>query len=216
MVKKINTQQPTKSNYINNFLSINTTLPFHYSNYPFTTENSIDIKDSYIQYSENILSRAKNQILINNLILDIELAIKIELSIFEYSLLYCLNNNYDEKFLKPIYDHKINDIITNLEPNNLVKNKLLKKNIINGIINPSDVGFMSPPQLHPEKWAYWIKKKEHIEWRESSITYSTAYKCRKCGESKAKLSQAQTRSADEPMTTFVKCMVCKNTFKLAE
>jgi DNA-directed RNA polymerase subunit M/transcription elongation factor TFIIS len=194
----------------------NVVMPFHYSNYAFTTENSIDIKDTHIQNAEKMLERAKNQVLINNVIMDIDLAIKIELSIFEYSLLYCLNNGYNENFLKPVYDHKINDIITNLDANNKINNKILKKNIINGKINPSDVGFMSPTQLNPEKWSYWIKKKEHLEWKESSITYSSAYKCRKCGESKAQISQRQARSADEPMTTFIKCMVCKNTFKLQE
>ena len=52
-----------------------------------------------------------------------------------------------------------------------------------------------------------------MEQREKNIVYSDAYKCFKCGESKCKITQAQTRSADEPMTTFVVCVVCHNTFK---
>merc|ERR1719410_882608 len=34
------------------------------------------------------------------------------------------------------------------------------------------------------------------------------YKCGRCKPRKCKYSQAQTRSADEPMTTFVTCLVC--------
>ncbi len=33
------------------------------------------------------------------------------------------------------------------------------------------------------------------------------YKCGKCKQRKCKYSQAQTRSADEPMTTFVTCLI---------
>jgi DNA-directed RNA polymerase subunit M/transcription elongation factor TFIIS len=187
--------------------------PFHHSNYNFITSNSIDIKDSYIQYGENILERAKNQIKLNNELKNIDIALKIELSIFEYALIYCLNNNYNEKFLKPIYDDIIQNIILNLNPDNHIQNKTFKVNLLNGKINPSDVAFMSPMQIHPDKWQNLIKKKEYKEWKKNNIEYSTAYKCSKCGEYKCKVTQAQTRSADEPMTTFVSCMVCHKTFK---
>ncbi|AYV80152.1 MAG: transcription elongation factor TFIIS [Gaeavirus sp.] len=187
--------------------------PFHNSNYKFITENSIDIKESYIQYAENILDRTNTQLQINDIINDIDIALKMELSIFEYSLIYCLNNNYDNKFIKPIYDDKTYNIIANLNPTNRIQNQTFKKNILNNKINPSDVAFMSPSQVHPSKWNLWIKRKEYKEWREKNIAYSDAYKCFKCGESKCKISQFQSRGADEPMTTFVTCLICKNTFK---
>lgn len=196
-------------------INIETELsPFHHSKYDFITSNSVDIKDSYIKYAETILDRGTNQMTINDAIQNIDLAIKIELSVFEYSLIYCLNNGYDQKFLKPIYDDKIHNIILNLDSSNHLKNKTFKENLLNGKINPKEVAFMSPSQLHPEKWNYWIKKKEYREWRENSIAYSDAYKCRRCGESKCKVSQIQTRSADEPSTLFISCMVCHKTFKI--
>jgi DNA-directed RNA polymerase subunit M/transcription elongation factor TFIIS len=191
----------------------NEVSPFHNSNYEFITANSVDIKESYIRYAEKTLDRAKNQLEINKQIEDIDLALKIELSIFEYSLVYCLNNNYDPKFLEPVYKDKLDNIIMNLNPKTHIKNKTFKENIINGKINPNDVAFMAPAQVHPEKWQYIINKKNYKEWRENNIAYSTAYKCRKCGESKSKVTQAQTRSADEPMSTFISCMVCHNTYK---
>jgi DNA-directed RNA polymerase subunit M/transcription elongation factor TFIIS len=191
----------------------NEVSPFHNSNYKFITANSIDIKDSYIKFAENELDRATNQIKINELIMAIDIAIDMEFSVFEYSLIYCLNNKYDMKFLKPIYEDKINNILLNLDPSNHLQNKTFKENILNGYINPKEVAFMSPFQLHPEKWNYLLKKKEYKEWRENTVAYSDAYKCRKCGESKSKISQIQTRSADEPMTTYVSCVVCRHTFK---
>lgn len=187
--------------------------PFHYSKYNFITDTSVNIKEDYIQYAESIFNRAKNQININNIIQNIDIALKIELSIFEYSLIYCLNSGYDQKFLKAIYDDKIYNILANLDPDHYIANNTLKFDILNGKINPCFIAFLSPAQLHPAKWQYWVKKKEYKEWRENNIAYSSAYQCSKCKESKCKISQAQTRSADEPMTTFVTCLVCHHTFK---
>ena len=42
-------------------LKIDTISPYHYTKYDFITENSIDIKDSYIHYAESILERASNK-----------------------------------------------------------------------------------------------------------------------------------------------------------
>jgi DNA-directed RNA polymerase subunit M/transcription elongation factor TFIIS len=188
--------------------------PFNQSKYNFVIENSIDLKDSWIQFAESNIDRPSKQIQLSNLLSNIDTAIKIESSIFEYALIYCLNNKYDKNYIRPTYDEKFNFILTNLdESNKKINNKNFKSNILSGKINPSYVAFLSPQQVHPEKWAYLIKKRKYIEERENNIAYSDAYKCYKCGESKCKITQAQTRSADEPMTTFVVCLVCHNTFK---
>ena len=39
------------------------------------------------------------------------------------------------------------------------------------------------------------------------------FKCGKCKTYKTTYTQAQTRSADEPMTTFVLCLNCNNRWK---
>lgn len=43
---------------------------------------------------------------------------------------------------------------------------------------------------------------------------SSSLQCSKCGQRKVSYSQAQTRSADEPMTTFCDCTVCGNRWKV--
>ena len=47
---------------------------------------------------------------------------------------------------------------------------------------------------------------------ENNMATTDLYKCYKCGERKATSYQMQVRSADEPMTIFVTCLVCYNTF----
>jgi DNA-directed RNA polymerase subunit M/transcription elongation factor TFIIS len=187
--------------------------PFNYTNYEFITDNKVDIKDNVIQYAESILERVQNQLKINSYVNNINIAYKIETSVFEFSLIYCLNNNLSNNFLKSVYDDKINNIIENLNINSKLNNKTLLDYILNDKINPSYIAFLSPSQLDPEKWIFLIKKKEYREWRENNISYSDTYKCGRCGERKCKVSQYQTRGADEPMTVFVTCLICYNSFK---
>lgn len=188
--------------------------PFNQTNYNFVIENSIDLKDSWIKHAEITIDRPYRIIELSNLLNNIDIAVKIESSIFEYALIYCLNHKYEKNYIRSVYDDKFNFIFTNLDTSNTkINNKTFKKNILKNFINPLYVAFLSPQQIHPQKWAYLIKKREYIEQRENNIAYSDAYKCYKCGESKCKITQAQTRSADEPMTTFVVCLVCHNTFK---
>ena len=45
--------------------------------------------------------------------------------------------------------------------------------------------------------------------------YSASLTCSRCKEKKVSYSQAQTRSADEPMTTFCECTVCGHRWKFS-
>lgn len=44
---------------------------------------------------------------------------------------------------------------------------------------------------------------------------SCSMTCSKCKQSRVAYSQAQTRSADEPMTTFCECTNCGNRWKFS-
>jgi transcription elongation factor S-II len=55
-------------------------------------------------------------------------------------------------------------------------------------------------------------KKAQVPMAQKSI--SDALQCGRCKQKKVSYSQAQTRSADEPMTTFCECTVCGNRWKV--
>jgi len=50
---------------------------------------------------------------------------------------------------------------------------------------------------------------------ESGGVATTQFRCGKCGKRETKYTQAQTRSADEPMTTYVSCVNCGNRWKFS-
>ncbi len=180
---------------------------FHAKNYNFICENSKSLDENIIKFSEQNLDRTQNIDKIYKKILDIDNAIKIEEGLFEYSMLYCINKDYAIDYVVPIYNDKMNSLMNALQNSDEFKETTLKT------LNPSYIGFLTFEKLFPEKWNSVIFKIEEKEQNENNISYSDAYKCYKCGESKCKIAMKQIRSADEPMTTFVKCLVCGNAFK---
>lgn len=60
------------------------------------------------------------------------------------------------------------------------------------------------------------KKKHDVAIAVSEGVKSTSFFCSKCKHNDTQYNQAQTRSADEPMTTFVLCNVCGNRWKFSE
>lgn len=134
--------------------------PFNYKNYNFITSNSVEITSEILYNAEKNIDRTNNQLVLNNILTNIELAIKIELSIFEYALIYCHTKQFSEEFIKIIYTDKFNEICDNLTNSHGIVNNMLKNDLINGNINPSYVGFMSPSQLNYNNWIKLIKKKE--------------------------------------------------------
>ena len=116
-------------------------------------------------------------------------------------------------FVNIIYRSKLIDIYNNLDTNNTnINNKTLNNDVVNNKIEPYYLAFMKPEQLHPVNWAKELERRRVIEEANNTQCVSDIYKCYKCGDKKCTTMQLQTRSADEPMTIFVTCLTCHNTF----
>ena len=139
---------------------------------------------------------------------------QIESSIYTYIIEYSRIFNTDDYLIKPLYKNKVDDICCNLDSNNEdICNKTLLKNLKENKINVIELAFLQPYELHPKNWEKIIKRIKIIEDQKNNMETSDRFECKKCKNRKCYVYQMQTRSADEPMTTFVKCLVCGNTFK---
>ena len=69
---------------------------------------------------------------------------------------------------------------------------------------------MSPDEMFPDRWKIITDRRNLVEYKKANMATTDIFKCYKCGKKKCSVSQAQTRSADEPMTTFVQCLICDN------
>ncbi|EYE96065.1 transcription elongation factor DST1 [Aspergillus ruber CBS 135680] len=116
---------------------------------------------------------------------------------------------------KEQYRTKIRSLYQNLKNKS---NPSLRVRVLNGDVTPDQFVTMSHEELRSaeqrEKDAR-IKKenmdKAMVAQAERSI--STSLQCGKCGQRKVTYTEAQTRSADEPMTLFCTCMNCGKSWK---
>ena len=107
-----------------------------------------------------------------------------------------------------IYESKIEEITILLKDKEIYLLKAIKE----GVINVSNIGFMKPTELNPDKYNHIINKKKKEEDKINNIATSSVYTCKKCRKNRCQVTQRQTRSADEPATIFVKCMECSHEF----
>ena len=132
---------------------------------------------------------------------------KIELGILNFSVSYG-EENETMFLLQQIYDTKVNEILCLLESNNYLIDSLKKNNL-----DPYNLAFMKPEELNPDNFEKIIKKKELEQYKKKNRATTNAFKCSKCKQRKCTVEEKQTRSGDEPATTFVTCMECGHQFK---
>jgi len=100
---------------------------------------------------------------------------------------------------------------------NLGKNASLRREVLSGSLTVERLCRMTPQEMASEEEQK--KRKEIEQWHleAAKLTAPEAstdqFLCGKCKNRKCTYYQMQTRSADEPMTTFVSCTVCGNRWK---
>ena len=101
--------------------------------------------------------------------------------------------------------------------NNLQKeNSLLLERLRNGTLSLEAQNEITHQDMDPEHWKALIEAKierEKNTYENNTQGTSKEFKCSRCKKRETKYTQVQTRSADEPMTTFVTCVNCGNHWK---
>jgi len=111
------------------------------------------------------------------------------------------------------YRHKAMEIVRLLEDPKCS----LKQRILTGEVKTRDIGKMGPIELFPGGPYDAMKQELAIEEERRRAAAENVpeglFQCRKCKSRKTRYYQMQTRSADEPMTTFVTCLQCSTRWK---
>lgn len=116
------------------------------------------------------------------------------------------------------YKSKIKSLFSNLK---VKSNRELGRRVMAGEIAPAEFVKMSQDELKSQEHRERDNKLEKENMNKAQVaqpekSISDALTCGKCGQKKVSYSQAQTRSADEPMTTFCECLVCGNRWKVCD
>lgn len=173
----------------------------------FVTEQSKCIPLKRLNNMQKQIERSKSIGELNTVIKNIIYAMEIEAGIFEYCLVYIVENCLDDIMFRSTYQYKIDDIIKNIKMNPEILEHISRKEL-----KPCMLAYLKPSQLFPEKWDKLLAKKQLKEKTENNLPTTDLYKCYKCDQRRCTLRFLQTRSSDEPMTIFVTCCNCHNTF----
>ena len=146
--------------------------------------------------------------------------LKIEMGIYNASIKYAyekiiLPSWTNQEFIN-VYVNKAMSIFTNLKPDTYLGNKGLIKRVKEHKIAPEEIASTDIFQLFPERWQDLIDeniKREQIMIKALMQSATDQFTCPRCKARKANYVQVQTRSADEPMTTFITCLECGKKWK---
>ena len=113
------------------------------------------------------------------------------------------------------YVSRVRSRIVNLRDSG---NPQLKSRVLDGAIAPERMAKMTLMEMLSDEAALDIQNFLHKSMNDHQLAVqkgssSDFYKCSRCGKRDTTFTQAQTRSADEPMTTFVLCNVCGKRWK---
>lgn len=142
-----------------------------------------------------------------------KVALNIERGIFNCIIHTRKNNGWDYLF-EHCYIGRSVRIYTNLDPDSYLKNTELIHRLFNKEFTEFELAYFDLEKIFPLKYnelkeTYRDKSKLYVV---EEVTNDGAHFCGKCRTYKTVYYQLQTRSADEPMTTYVQC-VCGNRWK---
>lgn len=112
---------------------------------------------------------------------------------------------WDNEYFIHIYIDRLRSVFFNLESEHLIETVNSKK------IKIHEIAFMTHQEMLPVKWKKLIddkKIRDENKYTPKIEASTDNFTCWKCKSKKCTYYQLQTRSADEPMTTFVTCLSC--------
>ena len=139
----------------------------------------------------------------------------LEKGIFNYTLTEATRRKVVKKWENPyfvtIYIDRFRTIYANMSTN-----VGLVYSLNAGTLKAKSFAFMTHQEMRPDKWEPLIQekiKRDKSKYEAKLQAATDTFTCRKCKSKECTYYQMQTRSADEPMTTFVTCLNCGQFWK---
>ena len=149
-----------------------------------------------------------------------EVAIEIEKGVYNHSISYADTKNIVKRWDNPIFVNMYKQfgikVYSNLNPKAYVNNSRFIQRLVTGEFKPYELCSMEHQYMFPEHWMKYIDektKRDRMLYEINTEMATDIYLCMRCNQRKTSYYQLQTRSADEPMTTFVTCLNCGKRWK---
>ena len=154
-------------------------------------------------FRENIVSR------LDAIIQNEKQSSNLEKGIFNYSLKEATSRKvvkkWDNPYFVQIYTDHLRSIMIPIQTTTMLEQMRTNK------IKAHTIAFMTHQELMPEKWEPLIQakmKRDKTKYDTTIKANTDTFTCKKCHSKNCTYYQQQTRSSDEPMTTFVSCLDC--------
>jgi transcription elongation factor S-II len=165
-----------------------------------------DTRTKIIQLFEEFFSSNNSQIL--------------EKSVLAYAITTSQNRNiatsWDNQYFKKIYINKARSLYSNIKSDSYVQNTFLLKNIKKNTIKINELPELSFQALFPSHWKKIMDEKHNRDkwlYEEQDEAMTDQFRCGRCKSRECSYYELQTRSADESMTTFIRCIKCGNRWR---
>lgn len=158
--------------------------------------------------------RAKVKSQLQKFLTDESICNNLEKGIYNYCIKEATDKQIVKKWDNVYFTHLYIDRLRSIYYN--LKKPALVERIMTKAMKPHEVAFMTHQEIIPEKWTQLLSDKKIREeniYAPKLVASTDGFTCRKCKSKECSYYQLQTRSADEPMTTFVTCITCGNRWK---
>mgnify|MGYP001024482973 CR=1 FL=1 len=142
------------------------------------------------------------------------ICVNLEKSIFNHSVRKVAEPSWENKWFSSVYKQKFLQIQFNIKNSPILKQKIIEKQV-----KTTEVVKMAPQHLWPDGPVDKVIEEKIVrDMRKEFLTKENQnqegfFTCNRCKKNKTTYYQLQTRSADEPMTTFISCLNCGKNWK---
>jgi transcription elongation factor S-II len=115
-----------------------------------------------------------------------------------------------------VYKAVVRRILGNIDPSSYVQNEHLHKQLVSGDLSLDTLRSMSTQDMNPALYKELYDRqllREQAQLEGNKAVVSELFTCSRCKKNQCTYYQLQTRSADEPMTTFITCLNCNKRWK---
>jgi transcription elongation factor S-II len=124
--------------------------------------------------------------------------------------------NWENNLFRKVYMGLVLHVYSNLKSDSYINNNRLIERLINNEFKPSELAGMEGQYMFPEHWKPYIDeyaKRTKLLYEVRDEIATDMFICGRCKQRRCTYYQLQTRSADEPMTTFITCLNCGKRWK---
>ena len=162
--------------------------------------------NNHKDFRDEIRSKLKN-------LTKVDVSVNLEIGIYNFSIKEATRLNVVKKWSNPhfvqVYINRLRSVYINLKKSTHFRN-FVEENAK----QPQNIAYITQHEMNPDRWYDIILKQKKTIINDGKETkLSSEFVCFKCKKNNCSHYQLQTRSADEPMTTFISCNECGNRWK---